>query len=91
MIGKRSLQVALATPIGLAALLLAEPVLACSVCAGGDPNSSMNQGVRAWMLFLLPEGAPANILAFTPPLTVGKSHITKLIRALGRALEEAYE
>ena len=39
---------------------------------------------------LLPEGAPANILSFTPPLTVGKSHITKLIRALGRALEEAY-
>ena len=39
---------------------------------------------------VLPEGAPANILSFTPPLTVGKSHITKLIRALGRALEEAY-
>ena len=39
---------------------------------------------------LLPEGDPANILAFTPPLTVGKSHITKLIRALGRALEEVY-
>jgi 4-aminobutyrate aminotransferase-like enzyme len=40
---------------------------------------------------LLPEGDPANILSFTPPLTVGKSHITKLIRALGQALEEAYE
>jgi 4-aminobutyrate aminotransferase-like enzyme len=39
---------------------------------------------------LLPEGDPANILAFTPPLTVGKSHITKLIRSLGRALEEVY-
>ena len=39
---------------------------------------------------LLPEGDPANILSFTPPLTVGKSHITKLIRALGQALEEAY-
>ena len=53
MIGKRPLQMALVTPIGLAALLLAEPVLACSVCAGGDPNSLMNQGVRAGMLFLL--------------------------------------
>ena len=53
MIGKRPLQMALATPIGLAALLLAEPVLACSVCAGGDPNSSMNQGARAGMLILL--------------------------------------
>ncbi len=39
---------------------------------------------------LLPEGDPANILSFTPPLTVGKSHITKLIRALAQALEEAY-
>ncbi len=39
---------------------------------------------------LLPQGDPANILSFTPPLTVGKSHITKLIRALGRALEEGY-
>ena len=39
---------------------------------------------------LLPEGDPANILSFTPPLTVGKSHITKLIRSLGQALEEAY-
>ena len=51
--GKNLLQMALVTPIGLAVLLLAEPVLACSVCAGGDPNSSMNQGVRAGMLILL--------------------------------------
>ena len=53
MIGKRLPRLALALPMGLAVLLLAEPVLACSVCAGGDPNSSMNQGVRAGMLILL--------------------------------------
>jgi len=40
---------------------------------------------------LLPSGDPPNIVAFTPPLTVGKLHITKLIRALGQALEEAYK
>ena len=39
--------------IGLAALLLAQPALACSVCVGGDPGSSMNQGLQAGMLVLL--------------------------------------
>ena len=38
--------------IGLASLLIAQPALACSVCAG-DPGSSMNQGVQAGMLVLL--------------------------------------
>ncbi len=61
----------------------------------GTPATDIALGVTKRLLsdgfILLPEGAPANILAFTPPLTVGKSHITKLIRALGRALEEAYE
>jgi uncharacterized membrane protein len=39
--------------IGLAALLIAQPALACSVCVGGDPGSSMNQGLQAGMLVLL--------------------------------------
>ena len=59
------------------------------------PAADIALGVMKRLLndgfILLPEGAPANILAFTPPLTVGKLHITKLIRALGRALKEAYE
>ncbi len=44
---------ALAILIGLASLLIAQPALACSVCFGGDPSSSMNQGVQAGMLVLL--------------------------------------
>jgi 4-aminobutyrate aminotransferase-like enzyme len=60
----------------------------------GTPATDIALGVTKRLLhdgfILLPEGDPANILSFTPPLTVGKSHITKLIRALGRALEETY-
>ena len=60
----------------------------------GTPATDIALGVTKRLLhdgfILLPEGDPANILSFTPPLTVGKSHITKLIRALGQALEEAY-
>ena len=60
----------------------------------GTPAADIATAVTRRLLedgfILLPEGAPANILSFTPPLTVGKSHITKLIRALCRALEEAY-
>ncbi len=44
---------ALASLIGLASLLIAQPALACSVCFGGDPSSTMNQGVQAGMLVLL--------------------------------------
>ena len=61
----------------------------------GAPATAIAVGVTKRLLhdgfILLPEGDPANILSFTPPLTVGKSHITKLIRALGQALKEAYE
>ena len=60
----------------------------------GTPATDIALGVTKRLLhdgfILLPEGDPANIMSFTPPLTVGKSHITKLIRALGRALEETY-
>ena len=53
MIRKRLVGMALAIPIGLAALLIAQPALACSVCSGGDPNSAMNQGLDAGVLVLL--------------------------------------
>ena len=36
----------------LAALVFAEPAVACSVCFG-DPNSQMTQGVQAGVLALL--------------------------------------
>ncbi len=53
MIRKRLVNMALAILIGLASLLIAQPALACSVCFGADPSSSMNQGVQAGMLVLL--------------------------------------
>ncbi len=53
MIRKRLVNMALAILIGLASLLMVQPALACSVCVGGDPNSSMNQGAQAGMLVLL--------------------------------------
>ncbi len=54
MIRKRRVDLALAILlIALASLLTAQPALACSVCAGGDPSASMNQGLQAGMLVLL--------------------------------------
>ncbi len=53
MIRKRLVSMALAIPIGLASLLIAQPALACSVCYGGDPSSSLNQGLQAGVLVLL--------------------------------------
>ena len=49
MIQNCLISMALAIPIGL----IAQPALACSVCAGGDPNSAMNQGVQAGVFVLL--------------------------------------
>ena len=55
------LQLTLAILIGAAWLLVAQPALACSVCFGGDPSASMNQGVRAGMLILM--GVIGGVLA----------------------------
>ncbi len=49
---KRQGSVSLALLVCLAALLTAQPVLACSVCYG-DPNSAMSQGAQAGVLVLL--------------------------------------
>ncbi len=61
MIRRSPFYLALTILAGLAWLLTAEPALACSVCFGGDPNSSMNQGVRAGMLILM--GVIGGVLA----------------------------
>ncbi len=53
MIRMHPVDMTLTILIGLSALLTAEPALACSVCFGGDPGSSMNQGAQAGMLVLL--------------------------------------
>ncbi len=52
MSGKRLGSVLLALLVCLAALLTAQPVLACSVCYG-DPNSSLSLGAQAGVLVLL--------------------------------------
>ena len=44
---QRRVNMPLAILAGVASLLTAQPALACSVCFGGDPGSSMNQGVQA--------------------------------------------
>ena len=49
---KRRGSVSLVLLVCLAALLTAQPVLACSVCYG-DPNSAMTQGAQAGVLVLL--------------------------------------
>ena len=48
----RLANVSLALLVCLAALLTAQPALACSVCYG-DPNSAMSQGAQAGVLVLL--------------------------------------
>ncbi len=53
MIRRPLFNMALAILIGLASLLVAQPALACSVCFGGAPSSSLNQGAQAGMLVLL--------------------------------------
>jgi len=52
MTPKARARVSLTIPACLAALLFAQPALACSVCFG-DPNSAMGEGVQAGVLVLL--------------------------------------
>ncbi len=49
---KRLASMSLAILVCLAALLTAQPVLACSVCYG-DPNSAMTHGAQAGVIVLL--------------------------------------
>ena len=53
-VSRRLDSVSLAILTGLAALLGAQPALACSVCFG-DPSSGLSQGAQAGMLVLLGE------------------------------------
>ncbi len=53
MIRKRLASMALAIPIGLAVVLLANPAGACAVCVGGDPSAELNQGLDAGVIVLL--------------------------------------
>ena len=69
-------------------------MLALELFDEGKPAEAIALTVTKRLLaegfILLPEGEPANILSITPPLTVGKTYITRFTRALGQALEDAY-
>jgi hypothetical protein len=50
---KRLFQVSMLILVGATWMQIARPALACAVCFGGDPNSSMTQGVQSGILVLL--------------------------------------
>ncbi len=87
MIRTRLVGIALAIPIGLASLLVARPVLACSVCVGGDPNSSMNQGLDAGVLVLL--GVIGIVLSGFASLLLFWMRRAAQLRSWAEAVEEA--
>ncbi len=86
MIRKRLVLRALAMLIGLASLLMVQPALACSVCVGGDPNASMNQGAQAGMLVLL--GVVGVVLAALASLFLFWMRRAAHLRAQVAAAEE---
>ncbi len=53
MMLKRLFDVAMMILVGVTWLQISKPALACAVCFGGDPNSSMTQGVQSGILVLL--------------------------------------
>ena len=87
MIRKRVVDMAPALLIGLASLLAAQPALACSVCVGGDPNASMNQGLQAGMLVLL--GVAGVVLTGVASLSLFWMRRAAQLRAQVEAIEEA--
>ncbi len=78
---------ALAIGIGLASLLIAQPALACSVCFGADPSSSLDQGLRAGMLVLL--GVVGVVLTGLASLLLFWVRRAADLRAKGEAVEDA--
>jgi 4-aminobutyrate aminotransferase-like enzyme len=58
----------------------------------GSPATTETLGVVKAMLhrgfILLPEGADANVISFTPPLTITERDLRRAIAALGAALQE---
>ncbi len=83
---KRLASVSLALLVCLAALLTAQPVLACSVCYG-DPNSAMTQGAQAGVLVLL--GVVGVVLTGLASLLIFWMRRAAQLRAQAEAVEEA--
>jgi 4-aminobutyrate aminotransferase-like enzyme len=63
------------------------------LAADGAPATAAALGLLKTMLdrgfILLPEGEHANVLSFTPPLTITQAELARAVKALGRALAEA--
>lgn len=60
---------------------------------GGAPAGALTLRVLKGMLrrgfILLPEGASANVISFTPPLTIRKAHLERAVGALADVLNAA--
>ena len=60
----------------------------------GSPATADTFGMVKTMLkrryILLPEGEHGNVISFTPPLTIGKSDLARVVRALREVLAERF-
>jgi len=60
----------------------------------GSPASAETFDVIKTMLkrgyILLPEGEHGNVISFTPPLTIGKNDLTRVVRALRKVMAERH-
>ena len=83
---KRLARMSLAILVCLAALLTAQPVLACSVCYG-DPNSAMTHGAQAGVIVLL--GVVGVVLTGLASMLLFWMRRTAKLDSQGRAVEEA--
>ena len=83
---KRLAGMSLVTLACLAALLTAQPGLACSVCYG-DPNSAMTQGAQAGVLVLL--GVIVTVLTAFASLLIFWMRRAAQLAALTEAVQKA--
>ena len=84
---KRLFQVSMLILVGATWLQIARPALACAVCFGGDPNSSMTQGVQSGILVLL--GVVCSVLVGFASLAIFWMRRAANLERLARANEEA--
>ncbi len=83
---KRLARMSLAILVCLAALLTAQPVLACSVCYG-DPNSAMTHGAQAGVIVLL--SVVGVVLTGLASMLLFWMRRAAKLDSQGRAVEEA--
>ena len=84
---KRLFQVSMLILVGATWMQIARPALACAVCFGGDPNSSMTQGVQSGILVLL--GVLCTVLVGFVSMAIFWIRRAANLERLVRANEEA--